>query len=239
MAGAFTTFANGGVRPTPFIIQSITDKEGRVVWQHTPSARRVCSTRSANAVSAILQQITKPGGTAGSMQALGFKHPCGGKTGTTNNYTNAWFCGFTSDLTAAVWVGFDRPTQIADKAYGGTVALPLWVGVMQCAAARGYQMKAIRTTPAKARNTGIRLCRVSGMLAHAGCEYEGKAYIETMADLSKQRSLCTVHAELAEDPGEDSADDIAEDPEDTTPDIDGTPNDIFNRLPQDDIAEEV
>jgi penicillin-binding protein 1A len=239
VAGAFTTFANGGVRPTPFIIQSITDKEGRVVWQHTPSARRVCSTRSANAVSAILQQITKPGGTAGSMQALGFKHPCGGKTGTTNNYTNAWFCGFTSDLTAAVWVGFDRPTQIADKAYGGTVALPLWVGVMQCAAARGYQMKAIRTTPAKARNTGIRLCRVSGMLAHAGCEYEGKAYIETMADLSKQRSLCTVHAELAEDPGEDTADDIAEDPEDTTPDIDGAPNDIFNRLPQDDIAEEV
>ena len=239
VAGAFTTFANGGVRPTPFIIQSITDKEDRVVWQHTPSARRVCSTRSANAVSAILQQITKPGGTAGSMQALGFKHPCGGKTGTTNNYTNAWFCGFTSDLTAAVWVGFDRPTQIADKAYGGTVALPLWVGVMQCAAARGYQMKAIRTTPAKARNTGIRLCRVSGMLAHAGCEYEGKAYIETMADLSKQRSLCTVHAELAEDPGEDTADDIAEDPEDSTPDIDGAPNDIINRLPQDDIAEEV
>ena len=239
VAGAFTTFANGGVRPTPFIIQSITDKEGRVVWQHTPSARRVCSTRSANAVSSVLQQITKPGGTAGSMQSLGFKHPCGGKTGTTNNYTNAWFCGFTSDLTAAVWVGFDRPTPIADKAYGGTVALPLWVGVMQCASARGYQMKAIRTTPAKARNTGIRLCRVSGMLAHAGCEYEGKAYIETMADLSKQRSLCTVHAELAEDPGEDSADDTAEDPDDTTPDIDGLPGDLINSLPEDDIAEEV
>ena len=239
VAGAFTAFANGGVRPTPFIIQSIKDKEGRVVWQHTPSARRVCSTRSANAVSAVLQQITKPGGTAGSMQALGFKHPCGGKTGTTNNYTNAWFCGFTSDLTAAVWVGFDRPTQIAEKAYGGTVALPLWVGVMQCAAARGYQMKAIRTTPAKARDTGIRLCRVSGMLAHAGCEYEGKAYIETMADLRKQRTLCTVHAELAEDPASDGADETAEDPDDATPDIDGLPSDAFHHLPQDDVAEEV
>jgi hypothetical protein len=110
---------------------------------------------------------------------------------------------------------------------------------MQCAAGRGYQMKAIRTTPAKARNTGIRLCRVSGMLAHAGCEYEGKAYIETMADLSKQRSLCTVHAELAEDPGEDSADDTAEDPDDSTPDIDGLPGDLINSLPEDDIAEEV
>ncbi len=239
VAGAFTAFANGGVRPTPYIIQHITDKEGRVVWQNTPSARRLCSTRSANAVSAVLQQITKPGGTAGSMHALGFKHPCGGKTGTTNNYTNAWFCGFTSDLTAAVWVGFDRPAKIAEKAYGGTVALPLWVGVMQCAAARGYQMAPIRTVPAKARNYGIRLCRVSGMLAHAGCEYEGKAYIETMADFSKERSLCSVHAELAEDPEADTAaEDTAEDPEDT-PDIDGLPADVLNKLPQDDVAEEV
>ena len=204
-----------------------------------PSARRVCSTRSANAVSAVLQQITKPGGTAGSVQRLGFKYPCGGKTGTTNNYTNAWFCGFTTDLTAAVWVGFDRPTMIADKAYGGTVALPLWVGVMQCAAARGYQMKGIRTAPAAGRNSGIRLCRTSGMLAHSGCEYEGKAYIETMADFTKQRPLCTVHAELAEDPDAASAvEEVAEDP-DATPDIDGSADEIINSLPQDDVAEEV
>ncbi|MBO5684347.1 MAG: penicillin-binding protein [Akkermansia sp.] len=236
VAGAFTTFANGGVRPTPYIIHSITDKAGRVVWQNTPSARRVCSTRAANAVSNVLQQITKPGGTAGSVQRLGFKHPCGGKTGTTNNYTNAWFCGFTTDLTAAVWVGFDRPTMIADKAYGGTVALPLWVGVMQCAAARGYQMKGIRTAPAGGRNSGIRLCRTSGMLAHAGCEYEGKAYIETMADFTKQRPLCTVHAELAEDPGD--AADVAEEADDT-PDIDGSTDEAINSLPQDDVAEEV
>ena len=235
VAGAFTAFANGGVRPTPYIIQSITDKEGRLVWQNTASARRVCSTRAARAVSDILQQITKPGGTAGSVQKLGFKYPCGGKTGTTNNYTNAWFCGFTTDLTAAVWVGFDHPATIADKAYGGTVALPLWVGIMQCAAARGYQMKGIRTAPAGGRHSGIRLCRTSGMLAHAGCEYEGKAYIETMADFTKQRPMCTIHAELAEDPGDDT--DAAEDP-DNTPDIDGTTEDLINSLPQDDVAEE-
>ena len=137
-----------------------------------------------------------------------------------------------------MWVGFDRPTKIAEKAYGGTVALPLWVGVMQCAAARGYQMKAIRTAPAKARNTGIRLCRVSGMLAHAGCEYEGKAYIETMADLAQPRSLCTVHAELAEDPDDSAADEVPEDPE-NTPDIDGLPAELLKHLPEDDVAEEV
>ena len=227
VAGAYTTFANGGVRPTPYIIESITDANGRVIWQNAPSARRVFSPQTTRATSAILQQITKPGGTAGSMQRLGFKHPCGGKTGTTNGYTNAWFCGFTSNLTAAVWVGFDRPVKIADRAYGGTVALPLWVGAMQCAAVRGYAMKDIRTSPAKGHTGGVRLCRVSGMLAHSGCEYEGKAYTETMADPNAKRTLCTIHEELAEDTAPDADEDVAEDPNDMF-DIDDTAEEIYN-----------
>lgn len=226
VAGAYTTFANGGVRPTPYIIERITDAEGHELWRNLPSSRRIFSPRTTSAVSGILQQITKPGGTAERVQKLGFTYPCGGKTGTTNNYTNAWFCGFTSDLTAAVWVGFDRNVPIGDKAYGGTVALPLWVGAMQCAVKRGYRMGDIRTAPAKARNMGVRLCRSSGMLAHSGCEYDGKAYVETMTDLEKPRPLCTLHDELAEDPeGEETAEEVAEDP-DAVPDID-------------DVAEEV
>ena len=227
VASAYTMFANGGVRPSPFIIHSITDSAGHVLWRNPATVRRVLSQRSANAVSAILQQITKPGGTAGSMQRLGFTAPCGGKTGTTNSYKNAWFCGFTSDLTAAVWVGFDRPVTIADKAYGGTVALPLWVGAMQKAAARGYAMKEIRSFPAGARKQGIRLCRESGMVAHTGCEYQGCAYTETMADFSTPRPLCSLHDPLAEDSDDSLADDdLAEDP-DNLPDED------------EDVAEEV
>ena len=225
VAGAYTMFANGGVRPSPYIIQSITDASGHVLWRNPATVRRVLSQRSANAISSILQQITKPGGTAGSMQRLGFTAPCGGKTGTTNSYKNAWFCGFTSDLTAAVWVGFDRPVTIADKAYGGTVALPLWVGAMQRAAARGYAMKEIRTTPAGARRQGLRLCRESGMVAHSGCEYQGCAYTETMADLATPRALCTKHDPLAEDTADTlSDDDVAEDPD---------------YMPDEDVAEEV
>lgn len=213
VAAAYTIFANGGVRPTPYLIESITDSEGHVVWQNKPSARRVFAQRTAVAVSTILQQITKPGGTASGVQKLGFKAPCGGKTGTTNGYKNAWFCGFTSELTAAVWVGFDKPVKIAEKAYGGTLAVPLWVGAMQCAAARGYSMGDIRTAPAKkARTSGLRLCRVSGQLAHSGCEYEGTAYTETMADAAQKRTVCTLHDELAEDPDSSDNDDTAEDP---------------------------
>ncbi len=223
VAGAFTTFANGGVRPTPYIIESITDNSGRVLWRNQGVGRRVFSQRATNATSAILQQITKPGGTAGRMQQLGFTAPSGGKTGTTNAYKNAWFCGFTSDLTAAVWVGFDRPRTIADKAYGGTLAMPLWVRAMRSAERRGYAMGAIRTTPARGRKVGIRLCRSSGAIAHAGCDYEGTSYIETMADIRQPRPLCTLHSQMAEDPAAMPDDDVAEDPA---------------ALPQDDYAED-
>ncbi len=224
VATSFTTYANGGVRPTPYIIESITDSEGRVIWQNQPSATTVFSRRAANATSEILQKITKKGGTAANVVNLGFDKPCGGKTGTTNAYKNAWFCGFTSEITAAVWVGFDRPATIADKAYGGTVALPLWVGAMQCAEKRGYKMADIRTTPTAGRNMGIRLCRVSGSLAHAGCEAKRTAYTDTMVDFTVPRPLCAHHstndalvdddiAEIVEDPNGNPADGFAEEPE--------------------------
>ncbi len=241
VAGAYTTFANGGVRPTPYIIQSITDSSGRVLWSNQGMVRRVFSQRAANTTSAILQQITKPGGTAGRMQQLGFKAPSGGKTGTTNGYKNAWFCGFTSDLTAAVWVGFDRPRMIAQKAYGGTLAMPLWVRAMRAAEARGYAMGAIRTTPASGQRAGIRLCRSSGAIAHSGCEYEGTAYIETMADVRQPRPLCAQHDPLAEDPSALPDDDYAEDPDAAPASL---PDDDYAEDPDtmfdiDDTAEEV
>lgn len=119
--------------------------------------------------------------------ARGFKHPCGSKTGTTNNYTNAWFCGFTTDLTAAVWVGFDRPTMIADKAYGGTK--PAYrSGWESCGAPppAALQMKDIRTAPAAAqqRHTPLRTSRWPTPAANMKARP-----IETMADFTKPPAL--------------------------------------------------
>lgn len=239
VAGAYTPFANGGVRPTPYIIQSITDSAGRLIWHNPNTIRRIYTQKTANATSNILQQITKPGGTAGSMQRLGFKAPAGGKTGTTNAYRNAWFCGFTSDITAAVWVGFDRPVTIADRGYGGTLALPIWVGAMQQAQNLGYHMGPIRLTAAGMRNKGMRLCRESGGIAHSGCEYKHTAYTETMADFNKPRAFCTKHAALKTPVGDD---DLAEDPDDTELQEDDIAVDPESETPlftDDDIAEEV
>lgn len=199
IAGAYTIFANGGVRPTPYIIESISDRGKRPLYVTRPNSRRVCSQRTALATSQILQQITKPGGTAGRTQALGFKNPCGGKTGTTNGYTNAWFCGFTSSLTASVWVGFDRQKTIMDKGYGGTLALPIWVDIMKAAAREGYPQKAIRTSPSSHSSQVLHICRESGGLAHAGCEAARTDYYETMPDVEAPRSLCTRHEAIADE----------------------------------------
>ncbi|MFR4224507.1 MAG: penicillin-binding transpeptidase domain-containing protein, partial [Akkermansia sp.] len=137
IASAYSVFANGGVRPTPYIIDHITDSQGQPRFAITKSKRTVYSQRAANITSSILQQVCKPGGTAGRITALGFKSPCGGKTGTTNNYTNAWFAGYTSNLTCSVWVGFDSSTKILEKGYGGTLALPVWVDIMLAAQKEG------------------------------------------------------------------------------------------------------
>src|SRR5207302_6051043 len=84
-------------------------------------------------------------GTAASARSLGFKLPAAGKTGTTNDYKDAWFLGYTSALTCGVWVGFDQPTTIISRGYGAALALPVWVQVMNKSAAR-YPAKAFEPT---------------------------------------------------------------------------------------------
>ncbi len=199
VATAFSCFANGGMRATPYIIESIMTGDGQLIWQRDRTQHRVFAQNACAQTTKIMEQITKAGGTAGSMQRLGFTAPAGGKTGTTNNYTNAWFCGFTSELTAAVWVGFDSPCKIVDKGYGSTLALPIWVDAMKAAQAEGYPMNDIRYQPTQGAAPARLLCRESGMLAHAGCRYEGTAYLESMTDPNKRLEYCTKHDLMAED----------------------------------------
>lgn len=149
VASAYSVFANGGVRPTPYIIDHITDSKGQPRFAITKSRRAVYSQRAANITSSILQQVCKPGGTAGRITALGFKAPCGGKTGTTNNYTNAWFAGYTSNLTCSVWVGFDTATKILEK---GTAARWLFPsGRISCWPPKRKAIPSTRSAPGQPR----------------------------------------------------------------------------------------
>lgn len=195
VASAYTVFANGGVRPTPYIIETISDSEENVLFFSRKTSRVAYSSKAANMTSGLLQQVTKPGGTAGQTVTLGFKAPSGGKTGTTNNYTNAWFAGFSSELTGCVWVGFDRQRMIVDKGYGATLALPIWVDIMKTAQKDGYPCNNIRTRPGS-HNKAILICRESNLIAHSGCQAAHTAYYETMP-VNPPKSMCEVHIPMA------------------------------------------
>ena len=128
-------------------------------------------------------------GTAASARSLGFKLPAAGKTGTTNDYKDAWFVGYTSTLTCGVWVGFDQPVTIIPHGYGAALALPVWTQVMSKASQR-YPAEPFQPTMPLQRAT---VCSFSNHLASTGCQSAGTAYD---IDLPVERiptTACEVH----------------------------------------------
>jgi penicillin-binding protein 1A len=128
-------------------------------------------------------------GTAASARSLGFKLPAAGKTGTTNDYKDAWFVGYTSTLTCGVWVGFDQPVTIIPHGYGAALALPVWTQVMN-KAAEHYPAQELQPTMPIQRAT---VCSISNQLATTGCQAAGSAYdIDLPAD-KVPTVACEVH----------------------------------------------
>lgn len=127
---AFTTFPNDGVRVVPRYIRKVTDYDGRVLEENYPEVRDVVSARTARIMVGMLQEVVKHGtGYAASK----LNHPLGGKTGTTNDFTDAWFVGFSPSLTCGVWVGYDEKKTLGNKETGAMAALPIWIDFMRVA----------------------------------------------------------------------------------------------------------
>lgn len=127
---AYSTFANTGVRVTPRPILRVEDAEGRVLWSTRPDREQVVDSMTAAIMRDLLRTALDNGtGYNARNPALGnlpYEVPAAGKTGTTNDNTDVWFVGFTPDLLAAVWFGFDRPKRILSNAAGGVLAAPVW-----------------------------------------------------------------------------------------------------------------
>ena len=138
---AYSVFPNDGMRVSPRFIRRITDEDGIPVGDNAqqdpqPNPKpgdtaAVIAPRVARTMMQLLQAVTRPGGTAAAAAALG--HPSGGKTGTTSNFTDAWFLGFSPSVTCGVWVGYDNRTPLGDGETGAKAALPLWMDVMRLA----------------------------------------------------------------------------------------------------------
>ena len=134
MVSAYSTFANHGIRTAPLFVSRIEDNEGNVIATFQPRMNEVISAESANKMLVLLQGVVD-GGTAGRLRyKYNFKGEIGGKTGTTNNNSDAWFIGFTPQLVSGVWVGGeDRDIHFDNMAMGqgATMALPIWAYFMR------------------------------------------------------------------------------------------------------------
>lgn len=127
MATAFTVFPNLGIQPKPFFIRRIEDYDHAKKEEVLPQTHKVLDSEIASRMLNLLQGVVQSG-TATAAKSLG--RPLGGKTGTTNDFTDAWFVGFTPSITAAVWVGFDTKKSLGDKQSGAVAALPIWIKFM-------------------------------------------------------------------------------------------------------------
>ena len=133
MASAFACFATGGIRHEPFFINRVEDPLGRVLEENIVGGRRALDATVAFQVVDMMRGVIDDG-TGSVVRRLGFSLPAAGKTGTTDDYRDAWFTGFTPNLSAAVWVGFDRGIGMRDKQgrgiTGGRAAAPIWTDFM-------------------------------------------------------------------------------------------------------------
>jgi penicillin-binding protein 1A len=127
-----TVFPNDGIRIEPRLITKVTDYDGHVLEEDYPDARDVTSSRTARIMVSLLQSVVQ-NGTAIAARKL--RHPLAGKTGTTNDYTDAWFIGFSPSLTCGVWVGYDEKKTLGENETGGRAALPIWMDFMRVALA--------------------------------------------------------------------------------------------------------
>ncbi len=107
----------------------VEDAKGHVLWEGVPLRYDVLSREEAWLMVSMMKDVVSKG-SAASVGASGFRIPAGGKTGTTNDYTDVWFIGYTADLLAGVWMGFDNPQKIQANAQGGRLAAPAWTSFM-------------------------------------------------------------------------------------------------------------
>ncbi len=165
MTAAYAAFANHGLVPAPSLIRRVEDQAGQVLYESTPESSRAIQETTAFLMSTMLADVVNAG-TGSRARKLGFTLPAAGKTGTTNDFNDAWFIGYTPRIVTGVWVGFDQPHTIMPNAFAADIAVPIWARFMKVATDGD---KPDWFTPPPGITTAT-VCRISGKLATAGCE---------------------------------------------------------------------
>ena len=164
MTEAYSAFANGGMLTSPSLIRRVEDASGQVLYMSSPHDNRAISEATAFIMTSMMSDVIN-GGTAWQARRVGFTLPAAGKTGTTNDYRDAWFIGFTPHLVTGVWIGYDMPRTIIANGYAGELAVPLWGRFME-EATRNDKPDRFAMPP---NVVPVTICRLSGKLPTDGC----------------------------------------------------------------------
>ena len=195
MTSAYASFADQGLlRPATFI-RRVEDADGDMLFDAKPTSAQVISARTAFLMTSMLADVVNYG-TGYKARQEGFTHPAAGKTGTTNDYVDAWFVGFTPHLVTGVWVGFDKPRTIIANGFAGELAVPMWARFMKQATATD---KPDAFKPPEGL-TAVAVCRLSGRLPNAACdriitEYFARGTVPT--EICEEHGFFTESAQLA------------------------------------------
>jgi penicillin-binding protein 1A len=185
LTAAFAVFPNGGLAVRPHGMLRVDDADGGVAWRFGGETTRVLSEEAAFQTLSMLRDVVDYG-TGSAARSMGVGFPVGGKTGTTNEFKDAWFVGFSSAVVVGVWVGFDQPEPIGTQAYAARVALPIWADFMR---------RTTRPLPPRPFRPpdGLRtreLCRVSYLRPVEDCPTYPEYFKEGDAEPTQ---LCRIH----------------------------------------------
>ena len=200
MTAAYAAFANGGFVREPIFIKRVEDQDGAILLENESPARRAVSDTTAFLMATMLADVVDAG-TANRARTMGFKLPAAGKTGTTNDFVDAWFVGFTPSLVAGVWVGFDTPRTIIKNGFAGQLAVPMWATFMK-GATRGAAAEWFQPPP---NVVPVEVCRLSGSLPVDGCRnaasigptgaitYKSMVYTDYFVSGTEPMQTCAIH----------------------------------------------
>lgn len=185
LTSAYAAFANRGFVRKPTLIRHVDygDGEGLMAWKDEP--KRAITEATAFLMSDMLADVIDAG-TGAQARSLGFRLPAAGKTGTTNNFNDAWFIGYTPNLVTGVWIGYDRPHTILRNGFAATVAVPMWAKFM-VEATRGDKPEWFRVPDTV---VSAEVCPDSGRLATSGCPIHRRNYF---VNGSEPQEPCDLH----------------------------------------------
>jgi penicillin-binding protein 1A len=186
---AFSSFPNDGLRAIPRYVLKVTDFDGNVLEQNSPVVKDVVGQSTARIMTHMLRDVVLHG-TAIAANRL--KIPVAGKTGTTNDFTDAWFVGFSPAITCGVWIGFDEKKSLGNKETGAVAALPVWMAFMETAADKSYGPRDFAPLPSNtmiAGQAGVHPIPASSSGQHPGSDSADRTPAAVLLRSSSQTNI--------------------------------------------------